>query len=153
LKEYNGNKVWYIDNLPTLIDSVHGDYYAKGRLVNGDLTLTSCYIARSGNSLAHGETLRKAAEDAQAKAMEQMPLEERLDRFKAEFPSLDSKEKCEVFYHWHHILTGSCTMGRDQFVRDHGLNMDKEYTVGYFLDIVKDAYGSGVIRKLREMYS
>ena len=43
-------------------------------------------------------------------------------------------------------------MGRDSFVKSHGLDMDKEYTVKYFLDITSDAYGKDIIRQLKESY-
>ena len=140
-----------MDYVPTLIDHVHGNY-AQGRIVNGDLTTTPCYIARVENCFAHGETLKSAYADAEAKAMEQMPLEDRLSKFKTEFPSLQDTATCATFYKWHHILTGSCTMGRDLFVSSHGLDMEKEYTVEYFLSITADAYGRDAIRQLKEMY-
>ena len=152
LKEYNGEIVWYIDDCPTLIDHVHGDY-ASGRLINNDYTTTQCFIARVDNCFAHGDSLRAAREEAEAKTMEEMPLEERLSKFKAEFPSLQTMATCAEFYKWHHVLTGSCTMGRDQFVNSHGLNMGKEYTVAYFLSITEDAYGRDAIRQLKEMYN
>lgn len=79
-------------------------------------------------------------------------MEERLAKFKAEFPSLLAVATCATFYKWHHILTGSCAMGRNEFVKSHSLDMEKEYTVEYFLDIVKDSYGRAAIRQLREMY-
>ena len=100
----------------------------------------------------YGETLKEAYAEAEAKAMEKMPLEERLSKFKTEFPSLQTMATCAEFYKWHHILTGSCTMGRDQFVKSRGLDMEKEYTVEYFLSITEYAYGRDAIRQLKEMY-
>ena len=129
-----------------------GDY-ARGRIVNLDLTTTPCFIARADNYFAHGETLHQAQRDAMAKAMEGMPLEERLAKFRDDFPTLQTKAKCSVFYDWHHIITGSCTMGRDEFVREHSLDMDKEYTVEFFLDIVADSYGRAEIKQLRDLYN
>jgi hypothetical protein len=151
LKEFNGERVFYIDGVPTLIDHVRGDY-AKGRIVNDDFTTDNCYIVRVGNHFAHGETLHQAFKDAEAKVMKGMPLEELIAKFNEEFPSLSTTATCATFYNWHHILTGSCTTGRDNFIKAHGLDMDKEYTVEYFLDIVKDYYGRDVIRQLRETY-
>ena len=43
-KEYDGRKVYYIDDLPTLIFSVHSNY-AKGAIVGKDLVLKPCFIA------------------------------------------------------------------------------------------------------------
>lgn len=151
IKYICGECVWRIDNVPTLIDIVRGNY-AKGRIIRDDLTFEPCYIARVENSFAHGTTLRKAMEDATAKAIENMPIEQRIEKFVSEFPSLETKAKCEDFYNWHHILTGSCEMGRKEFVTEHGLDMDKEYTVRYFLDITAKAYGGEIIIKLKDSY-
>ena len=151
LKVFNGVKVWYVDDVPTLIDQVKGNI-AKGRIINDDFTTKPCYIARVDNCFAHGETSRKALADATEKALGDMSIEERIAKFKAKFTSLSTKSKCSEFYKWHHILTGSCTMGRDAFVKSHGLDMDKEYTVKYFLDITSDSYGKGIIKQLKQSY-
>ena len=129
------------------------DEYERGCIVNGDLTLEPCFIARVGNCWAHGKTGHEALAEAEAKAWEDMPVETRIESFKAQFPSLDIKAQCAEFYKWHHILTGSCTMGRDSFNKSYGLEMDKEYTVEYFLEITSNAFGGQIIRQLKESYS
>ena len=70
LKSYNHRKVYYIDGAPTLIDSVRGGF-AKGYMVNKDKTLSPCFIARQGNSFAHGFTMQEAHADAFKQAMEE----------------------------------------------------------------------------------
>ena len=148
---FAGEKVWYVDGVPTFIDYIRGDI-AEGRILNDDLSTEPCYIARVENSFAHGKTLREAVMDAESKAMEELPEEERIARFVSEFPSLDCTAKCEDFYRWHHTLTGSCRMGRDNFVKSHNLDMGKEYTVRYFLDITKGEYGGETIKKTLKYY-
>ena len=106
LKEYNGQRVWYIDDVPTLIDSVHGDT-ARGFIVQRDLTLKPCFIARSGNSFAHGDTLHDAMDDAQQKELEGSPLEERIARFVEDHPDPDALHPCKDLHSWHNTLTGS----------------------------------------------
>ena len=151
LKSYNHRKVYHVDGIPMLIDSVHG-MFAKGHMINRDKTTSPCYIARHGNSFAHGETLRAAQRDALGKHMQDMPEEERIEMFIKEHPSIDEVFPCEDLFRWHNTLTGSCEFGRRQFCKDHGIDLDGEYTVRYFLDITKDAYGAEVIRKVREAY-
>ena len=151
LKSYNHQKVYYIDDIPTIIDAVHG-MFAQGKIINEDKTLQPCYIARHGNCFAHGKTLKKAQKDALAKYMQNMPEEERIEMFVKEHPNLDGEYPCEDLFKWHNTLTGSCEMGRTQFCRDHGISMDEKYTVRFFLDICKDAYGGDVIRKVKERY-
>ena len=151
LKEYNGRKVYYIDDIPTLIDQVRGDL-ARGCVIMRDLTLDPCFVARSGNSFAHGKTAHEALRDAQAKELEDSPLEDRIARFLDTFPDPDAPVAFRDLYTWHHILTGSCTMGRDQFTREHGLDTEGKYTPRYFMTITRDAYGRDAIRQLAAAY-
>lgn len=152
IKALNGNIVDYVDSLPTIIIQVKGNF-AKGYVVNEvRLTLESCYIAKVGNSFAHGKTLKEAVADAKAKEMERLPIEERIEKFKEVFGSLDSEHTGKKFYDWHHILTGSCRMGRDEFCKIHKIDLEKKYTVRYFLDITKNSYGSDIIELVCNAY-
>ena len=151
IKALNGNIVDYIDSVPTIITQVRGNI-ACGYIVKNDLTLEPCYIAKVGNSFAHGNTLKEAVADAEAKEMEDMPIEERIKKFVEVFGALDSEHTGKEFYDWHHILTGSCRMGRDEFCKTHNVDLKKKYSVRYFLDITKVSYGSNVIKQVREFY-
>ena len=152
VKEFDGKKVYKIDNVPTIIVAVHNSY-AIGRILNKDLTLTPCYIAKVGNSFAHGDTLKKAFEDAKEKELENMPLEKRIENFRNEFPDADTKIPARKLYDWHHILTGSCQMGRDSFAKDHGINVYKDaFTVREFVNLTIQSYGSASIKQLAEAY-
>lgn len=152
IKALNGNIVDYVDSVPTIIIQVKGNF-AKGYVVNEvRLTLESCYIAKVGNSFAHGKTLTEAVIDAKEKEIEKIPIEERIEKFKEVFGSLDSEHAGKEFYDWHHYLTGSCRMGRDGFCKTHKIDLEKKYTVRYFLDITKDSYGSNVIELVCNAY-
>ena len=146
---FNGHRVYRIDDTPTLIYSVRGSI-ARGAILR--LTLKDCYIAKVGNSFAHGDTARNAMRDATAKDMEARPLEERIAEFKKQYPTLGTKATGKELYDWHHVLTGSCTMGRDEFCRANDVKMDKLYTIEYFLDLTAHSYGSDTIRQVRESY-
>ena len=84
--------------------------------------------------------------------MEARPVEDRIAEFKKQYPELTTKATGKELYDWHHILTGSCTMGRDEFCRAKDVKMDQLYTIEYFLTITADSYGSDVIRQVRESY-
>ena len=152
IKTYNGEHVWYIDDVPTLIESVHDYRYARGFIIRRDLTLEPTFVARVGNSFAHGETLHDALRDAEQKELEDMPLEDRIDRFVKAYPDPDKPVPFRELYDWHHTLTGSCTQGRDNFVREHSLDMEASYSVRYFIEITAHAYGGDAIRQLAEAY-
>ena len=147
IKSFNRETVYRIDGVNTLIRSVHGNT-AHGAILNGDLTLTPCYIVEQDNVFAHGETLREAMEALRDKLFEDMPEDERIDAFLRE----TDREKAyptQYFYGWHHRLTGSCDMGRKQFARDLGVDLEHGMmTLTEFLELTKDAYGGDVIRKV-----
>ena len=145
IKKYDGEDVHMIDGVQTIITSVHGDI-AKGFILQGDLTLMPCFIAKVDGCFAHGETVRQAVTDARDKAFEDMPQEERITAFldaikpNTEYPVM-------TLYDWHHRLTGSCEAGRKAFAKDHGIDLSADMTREAFFELTKDAYGGSVIRK------
>ena len=152
ITEFNGQKVWMIDGVATIIESVNGNF-AKGHILNGDFTFTPCYVAKVDNCFAHGPTLHKSHADAMAKALERMPLEKRIEKFKDAHPDPDTKIPARKLYDWHHTLTGSCEMGRNRFASEHGINIDTDsFTVREFVNLTSHSYGSEAIRKLSEAY-
>lgn len=152
LSTYNWQKIYVVDTIATLIDSVHGQY-AKGSIINSDLTLSPCYIARCGNCFAHGETLEMAKCDAEAKALQYEPIENRIERFKSTYPDMDATVSNAELYKWHNILTGSCEFGRKSFAKEHDIDIDNgSMTVREFIELTKDAFGGGIIKRLKENY-
>ena len=151
LKSYNHCKVYHIDGVSTLIDNVRG-MVVQGYIINRDKTLTPCYIVRHGNSFAHGESLKDAARDALAKHMRDMPEEERIAEFIKAHPDVSATYPCEDLFRWHNTLTGSCEFGRRQFCKDNGIDLNGSYTVLFFLDITKNAYGGEVIKNVIREY-
>ena len=147
IKTFKGYIVDYIDGVPTIITNIHNNV-AIGFIIGFDMTLIPCYVAKAGNSFAHGKTLKDAVKDAEAKEMGEMPIEERIEKFIEVFGSLDSEHMGEEFYDWHHILTGSCRMGRDKFCEENGIDLTKKYSVRYFLNITKNSYGGDIIKRI-----
>ena len=147
IKTFNGHIIDYIDGVPTIITHIHNDV-ASGFIIGFDMTLIPCYVAKSGNSFAHGKTLKDALKDAEAKEMREMSIEERIEKFIEVFGSLDSEHTGKEFYDWHHILTGSCRMGRDKFCEENGIDLTKKYSVRYFLNITKNSYGGDIIKQI-----
>ena len=146
----NGERIYQIDDVSTLIDSVSGNF-AKGRILQNDLTTRPCYIAKVGKYFAHGDTLREAMADAQAKYNENRPLAERIADFNREFPDRDVKVDAARLFEWHHVLTGSCLAGRKAFCEDRGLDYEHgQYTVNEFIRLTREAYGGEAIQELEK---
>ena len=148
----NGQKAYSIDGMPTLINSVKGNF-AIGGVIQPDLSVRECYIARVGKSFAHGDTLRKAFEDATSKDMQRKPVKERVAEFKRKFPEPDRPYPNSGLYAWHGFLTGSCRMGRDEFARAHGIDVERgSMTVREFIGLTRGSYGGDIIAMLARAY-
>lgn len=147
IKTFNGHIIDYIDGVPTIIANIHNNV-ASGFIIGFDMTLIPCYVAKAGNYFAHGKTLKDAVKDAEVKEMSVMSIEERIEKFIEVFSSLDSEHTGKEFYDWHNILTGSCRMGRDKFCKENGIDLEKKYSVRFFLEITKNSFGGDIIKQI-----
>ena len=151
VKEVNGNTVYIVDNVPTIIMSVR-DNIAQGFILQRDLTLTPCYIVKEQNKFAHGSTLHDAFTALQEKLYDDSTEEERIEEFRKKFPEYDTPYPNRDLIAYHYVLTGSCSMGRESFCKDKGIDLDGSTTVREFVKLTKGSYGGDVIRKLPEVY-
>lgn len=151
VKEINGNIVYMIDETPTIITSVRNNI-AKGFIVKSDLQFEPCYIVKENNQFAHGFTLKDAFMSLQEKLYDDSTEEERIEAFMKQFPEYDVKYDNMDLFVYHHVLTGSCRMGREAFMSNKGLSLDGKTSVREFVKLTQDAYGGDIIKKLPEAY-
>ena len=151
VKELNGDNVYLVDEIQTIIKSVRGNI-AQGFVLNRDLTLQPCYIVKEQNLFSHGETLHDAFMALQEKLYDDSTEEERIEAFVKKFPDYDTPYSNRDLFTYHHVLTGSCRFGRDSFCKDKGINLDGSTTVREFVSLTKDSYGSETIRRLPQSY-
>lgn len=150
ISKFNNDKVYLVDDVPTIIKKVKGTI-AQGYILNSDFTLQPCYIAKGHNKFAHGKTVRKAVEDLQSKIFEDMDTDEAIELFLQEFTDLDKKYPVKNFYIWHNRLTGSCEMGRQSFAKNKGIDLENDiFTVQEFIDLTKNDFGGEIIEQLEE---
>lgn len=147
---FNKIPVYKIDGVATLIYSVKGNV-AKCAILNNDLTLSRCYVAKSGDYFAHGKTIQDAVRDATNKSFTNKPIEERIKEFVLKF-NAGKKYPTSDFYSWHTVLTGFCELGKKSFVENNGIDLKEKITVQSFIELVKNQYGSEVINKLKKHY-
>lgn len=148
VKSLDNHEIYIVDGVATIITAVFNNY-AKGYVVGNDLTLKPCYIAKNRNIFAHGKTLRESVAALQDKLFEEMPEEERIAAF-IECHDYEGTYNNTDLYDWHHRLTGSCEMGRQQFAEDHGINLDGKMNIKEFIELTKNAYGGEIIKKLEK---
>ena len=154
VKELNGDNVYLIDCIQTIIKSVHGNI-AQGFILKSDLTLQPCYIVKEQDYFAHGDTLHDAFTSLQEKLerlYDESTEEERIEAFVKKFPDYDMPYPNRDLFAYHNVLTGSCRMGRESFCKDKGINLDGSTTVRDFVFLTKDSYGSEIIRRLPQAY-
>lgn len=154
VNELNGENVHLVDGIQTIIKSVHGNI-AQGFILKSDLTLQPCYIVKENNKFAHGDTLHDAFTSLQEKLeriYDESTEEERIEAFVKKFPDYDTPYSNRDLFDYHHVLTGSCHMGRESFCKDKGINLDGSTTVREFVSLTKDNYGSETIRMLPQAY-
>ena len=146
LKSYSGHKVYIIDNVPTILLGIKNNV-ANGYIINQDLTITKTFIVKVGNYFAHGNSIKSALNDAQAKFNDNLPDEAKIDMFLSEFNLVD-KYDCEIFFNWHKTLTGSCEQGRLTFMKNKGIEFGDKFTVFEFLVLTKNEYNNGIINEI-----
>ena len=151
IKVFNGDKVYLVDNILTIFISIRGNV-AKGYILQSDLQLKPCFIVKENNKFAHGDTLRDAFNSLQEKLYDDSTEEERIEAFKKKFPEYDVKYDNGDLFTYHHVLTGSCRMGRESFVSDRGLSLDGKTSIREFVELTKNAYGGDIIKKLPSAY-
>ena len=150
VKTFCGKRVYLIDDVQTIIESVRGNV-AKGYILQSDLTLTRCCVVKENDKFAHGSTLREAYEALQEKLYDDSTEKERILKFRNHFPDFSKKYPARELFIWHHVLTGSCKAGREAFCRDRGIDVDKdEFTIHEFIEMTENSYNGDIIKKLKE---
>lgn len=151
VKDINGNHVYIVDGIQTIIKSVRGNI-AQGFIPQNDLTLEPCYIVKEQNKFAHGDTLHDAFTALQEKLYDGSTEEERIEAFRKKFPEYDTSYSNRDLFAYHHVLTGSCRMGRENFCISKDIDLDGTTTIREFIELTKGSYGGDVICKLPEAY-
>jgi hypothetical protein len=146
---YKGKPVYYIDEIPCVFNSIKGDCAKVDVIDVITFQATEQYIGKFNGVFAHGETIKKAREDAERKYYASLDAEQSLELFKEKFKS-NVKYPNSEFYNWHSILTGSCDSGKDMWMKQRGIEMSGEMTVAEFIELTKGSYGGDMIMKLVE---
>ena len=147
----NGEQIFIVDNMPTIFKRIMGSV-AKVQIVDKvDFTLTDGYVVKGNGLFAHGRTTREAREALDKKFWATLDAEQRICEFIKTFDK-DSAYKGALLFDWHNKLTGSCLMGRTQFVKEHNLSLESKYTIKEFINLCENDYGGNVIKRLRQYY-
>jgi len=156
LANFVGQSVIYIDSLPTIITRKHkgpsGLTFATAKIIQADFTLKPCFVVSDDTHKVHATTIHGALAALQRKKLAALSLQERAEAFLVKFPTLESSAKNSKLSEWHHTLTGSCQLGRDQFMLNNDIDPEERSTVREFIEKTKTAYGSDAILLLEKKY-
>lgn len=153
--EFEGYKVYLINSVPTCITAVHkaADYmYAEGFLINDSMYKENCFVAKVNGEYAHEVTLRLAVLSALEKLHKNEPLDVKINSFIEEFPNLHENVDNNRLFMYHHLLTGSCTLGRKKFIQEHHIDINGSMTVEQFINLTAYDYNGDIIRELGKHY-
>lgn len=150
IKSINGMEVYIIDGIQTIILSVRNNI-TKGFILSNDLTLTPCYIVKENGKFAHGNTLKAAFNALKEKLYTCFTVTERISKFKEKFTDFSKKYPARELFIWHHILTGSCQIGRESFCKDKGIDIQNdEFTIHEFVEMTQNQYEGEIIKLLEK---
>jgi len=147
MEYYKGGKVYYIDEIPCIFQSIKEDVASVLVISLSDFSETQMYVAKQWHLFAHGLSVKLAMDAVKDKYYAQQDVEEKIAEFKRIFKkgTLYSNDE---FYRWHYILTGSCESGRQHWMKERGIDITGTMTVESFINLTKEAYGSEVIKRL-----
>ena len=114
----------------------HGDVeVTKARYFGGKALseLDQCYVARSGDTYAHGNSIKRAIDDLAFKMADKLDREEVI---------AEIRSSGQVTRHQYRAITGACQSGVDDFLRQAGVPEDLDaMPLQDVLHITKGAYG------------
>lgn len=140
---------YIIDNIDTFVRHIDLERgILLGFILNLDNTIIECVVVKENNKFAHGKDLREAIESLQEKLYDDSTETERIAKFKEHFQNFYQKYPNSELFVWHHILTGSCKFGRNEFVKSHNINLDGSMNIYEFIELTKSSYGENTIKKL-----
>ncbi len=135
-----------VDGLLTIIynERQHKEYTIYKAAIfenmsNKNMCLTPCYVAQLDEVCAHGKTLKAAIKDLKWKLAEERGQEQYADLTKDSILSLEDAKLC------YHVITGSCSIGIDNFVNMVGAK--EQYTIAEIIKLTKGNYGGDLFEQ------
>jgi len=133
---WQDGKYLLVDGELTEVISKVRNYY-KGKIVGKK---DICYIVHSGDSWAHGKTLREAQKDLLFKGSKRA-VEQYKDISKTKKMEFSEAVAC------YRSITGACSFGVKNFVESMGLDVKKKYSVKDMLRLSEGKYGSQTFKE------
>jgi hypothetical protein len=151
---YNGLKVYFIENMPFVLYNVIGKAAYAGKLLP-DMSIKRGVLVRYGDSFAFAESAKDAFDKARELSIKRGwkrtvpdPAKFMLDKY----PDPDCLYPIKELLELHNILTGSCLSGREDFIRNNGLDITGKATLRDFFNYSKYVFGKETIAEVAKIY-
>lgn len=152
IKSFNGQTVYYINNQPVIIHSLHQEQYARVSIINNDLTLSESYLARIEDIIDTGSNLHDAYKEVYLKSVKEKDEDERIQTFIELYPDPESEILGLDFMKWHNVLTDACKSGQLRFIESQNLDVNKKYSIKFLVKLTRRAYNPAVMQKIITKY-
>lgn len=151
IKTHNGNKVYYINDVPTVIKSINCGI-GHGYIIDNNGKSVEKFVAKSYNIFVFGdsfdEVYDKLYEKDRIKEYSEIFINKFVEHFK-----LNRKYNFSELAFWHRNLTGACIEGIMLFCKDNNINFENDkMTVQEFLNISKNSYGKSIVKNIAKIY-
>jgi hypothetical protein len=146
------NDTYFVADHLVIFDRIVGNL-AKVDIVNDDLSQSGpFYLVRSPQGFAFDDTAHHAADKLEMLATEE-DFSRRCEIFIQRL-DLSAKYSGWEFVHWHRLLFGgTCNSGVEKYSKMFNIDLDAEYTVGEYIDIInRTLTGSSDIQELKNYY-
>ncbi len=152
LKEYNGHKLYYINNYVLYITNIHFPY-AMGEIIKNDLTTQKCFIAKVNNHIAVGESIHSVIDELREKI--KVSTDNEFDVAKAfvlSHPDYDKEYDWDEMVLWHSLTNYSCEEGRRKFTKNANKLKGSKATPRELVEFMKKSRDYRLGEKIEKLY-
>lgn len=128
----------------------------KGWMINDDLTLTKGWIVYIGGWSGWGTTFKEGYKEAKIRMWINTPIEGKLEGFKQNFPTLNTKMSNHDLFEWYKGITENYWMTKEEFHKEFRKkflwNINSDANVNAFFCLTKNEYDKKIMQQLKELY-
>lgn len=152
IKSYSGNPVYYINDVPTIIHSLHNGVYTRISTINNDLTLSESYAVMVGGHIEKGKNLHEAYKEAFWESLKIKTINERIQTFIETYPDPNTEIYGYDFLRWNMVLTDVCLRGSIKYAEKNNIDLNKQYPIKFLIKFAEKAVNSQIIQKVIDKY-
>ena len=152
IKEYNGNKVHFVNGYTLYLTHVH-EPYAIGEIIKNDLTTQQCYLGRVNNHIVVGDSLHTVIEGLREKISNSDDNEfDVAQAFVLAHPDYEKEYDWDEMVFWHSLTLVTCKEGRDKFSSQANKSKGSKATPKELVAFIKQSRDWTLGEKIGNLY-